>query len=212
MHRTYLLDASAAIEIYIPRSSRTKKAIQFILDQKRIFRQATLLIPNFCIVEVLNAFARMRFSQEHEDQPLSAMDYEKHLTRFRDDVHWGKTLYQYELNRYHIIAADTIIPAEHRFPRRYEHDHLSTFDILIIAMACEAAYIGALEDTFLVTCDQRLKHVFEDLKKSDVSGFMVAGPLGEIDERRWTPPRCVYLPNAGQGELRHVSGQAPYNP
>jgi predicted nucleic acid-binding protein len=212
MRTTYLFDASAAIEIYLPRSPRTKKAVQFILDQKKTFKQATLFIPNFCIVEVINTFGRMHFSQDSPDQPLDSEDYEKNLNKFREDVHWGKTLYQYELNRYHIIAADRIIPAEHRLPRRYEHDHLSTFDILIIAMACELGYIGSLEDTFLVTCDLRLKQVFDDLKRSDVSCFMVPGLLGDVDDRRWTPPQCVYLPGVKHGELKHVSGQGPYNP
>jgi predicted nucleic acid-binding protein len=212
MRTTYLFDASAAIEIYLPRNPRTKKTVQFILDQKKTFKQATLFIPNFCIVEVINTFGRKHFSNDDSNEKLSNEDYVKHLNRFREDVHWGRTLYQYELNRYHIIAADQIIPAEHRLPRRYEHDHLSTFDILIIAMACELGYIGSSEDTFLVTCDLRLKQVFDDLKKSDVSGFMVAGPLGEVDESRWTPPQCVYLPNAKHGELKHVSGQAPFNP
>ena len=208
---TYLLDASAATDIYVPRDERIRRVLQYILEQRNTFRQATLFIPNFCIAEVFNSFARMHFSRDGQNQALTPEEYKKCLQTFRSHIHWGRVLYSYDLNRYHIIASDTIFPAEHRLPRRYEHDHLSTFDILIIAMACELAYTGDPDGTFLVTCDSRLKQVFEDLKKSDISGFMIPGPLGELDQKRWSPPSCLFLPGLKKGELKHVSGQSQLN-
>ena len=69
------------------------------------------------MVEVFNTLARKHF----RDGELDKERYENSLTRFIDDVHWGKTLYSYELNRYHIIGADEIIPIEHSVAS--EHDH-----------------------------------------------------------------------------------------
>lgn len=83
---TYLFDASAAVELYAPRNERTRKTLEFIAEQRRTYRKAVLLIPNFCIVEVFNALAKKYFA-EHS---LAKDDYAKCLKRFRQDIHWGK--------------------------------------------------------------------------------------------------------------------------
>ena len=84
--------------------------------------------------------------------------------RFRKDIHWATLLYPYDLNRYHILAADEIIPIEHHVSRRKERDYLSAFDILLIAMACELAFIGQPEDVYLVTCDKRIQIVCNEFR------------------------------------------------
>lgn len=207
--RTYLFDASAAVELYYPRNPKCEKAVRFIVEQRKIHKLAVLYIPNFCIVEVFNTLARKHF----KDKTLNAQLYEKYLKHFRDDVHWGKTLYSYELNRYHIIAADEIIPLEHNVASEHERDHLSTFDILIIAMACELAYIGQPEDTFLVTCDRRIQKVVNQFIGTEKArgAWRVPGPLDDRSIRRWIPPNVLYLPGLRRDDLQAVPGQKPLN-
>jgi hypothetical protein len=104
-------------------------------------------------------------------------------------------LSSYDLNRYHILATDKIVLAEHHLPRREVYDRLSTFDILILGMACELAYIGQREETYLVTCDERLSRVCDKLRDPELAKQISQGPAGTPEEeRRWIPPVCWYLP------------------
>jgi predicted nucleic acid-binding protein len=202
--RTYLFDASAAVELYLPGDRRVKKVVSFFHDQKTRFQEAMLYIPSFCIAEVFNVLARRHFRPEKTDLSLSEDEYRDCLLRFRDDVHWGKIFYPYDLHRYHIVAADRIIPIEHYFAKQDDKSHLSTYDILVIAMACELAYTGIREETYLVTCDKRMKAVVDRFLRVDIDELKrktPSGPLGEIDKRRWYPPNCIDASQIGQVEL-----------
>lgn len=207
---TYLFDASAAVELYAPRNERTRKTLEFIAEQRRTYRKAVLLIPNFCIVEVFNALAKKYFA-EHS---LEREGYEKCLKRFRQDIHWGKTLYAYELSRYHVLAADEIIPIEHSVAVEHERDHLSTFDILVIAMACELAFLRPTEDVYLLTCDRRIKKVCDQLAKTDkkvLLSLKVPGLLDEPQGTRWLPPKVLYLPQTRLSDIPRVERQPAPN-
>ncbi|MCJ7503593.1 MAG: hypothetical protein MUP80_11110 [Acidobacteriia bacterium] len=207
---TYLFDASAAVELYAPRNERTRKTLEFIAEQRRTYRKAVLLIPNFCIVEVFNALAKKYFA-EHS---LEREGYEKCLKRFRQDIHWGKTLYAYELSRYHVLAADEIIPIEHSVAVEHERDHLSTFDILVIAMACELAFLRPTEDVYLLTCDRRIKKVCDQLAKTDkkvLLSLKVPGLLDEPQGTRWLPPKVLYLLQTRPSDIPRVERQPPLN-
>lgn len=195
---TFLFDASAAVDLYAPRSERVKTLVGRIRAQKTILKRATLFIPDICIAEVFNTLARKHFREGILDRAT----YEKCLKQFRDDIHWGTTLYPYNLNRYHIIAADTIIPIEQHRAIDGERRPLSTFDILVIAMACELAHVGNRENTFLVTCDKRMKQVLDEMNKPLPADWLVRGPLGDLERSRWTPPTCLYLPMLQPGELK----------
>jgi predicted nucleic acid-binding protein len=208
---TYLLDASAAVEIYNPRSERVGKIARYILEQKTTHNRATLLIPSFCIAEVFNALGKRYFAPSKQKDAITREEYETSLRKFRNHVHWGKTLYPYELSRYHIIGADQIIPTEQRLYKETEWDRLSTFDILIISMACEIAFAGDRENTYLLTCDKRLAAVSNDLKARGASDDVIEGPLGKLDKRRWVPPRCIYLPGAVRAEIPRVDRQQALN-
>jgi hypothetical protein len=179
------------------------------VDQKTVYGQATLYIPSFCVVEVFNALARKHFRDG-----LARKAYENSLKRFRDDIHWGKTLYSYELNSYHIIGADEIIPIEHHVASEDDRDHLTTFDILIIAMASELAYVGRRDDTFLVTCDRRMKRVvdqFRAVSSGNRESWVVPGPLGSPDKRRWIPRNVLYLRALRPWEITPARRQARLN-
>lgn len=164
--------------------------------------------------EVFNTLAKKRFKPNplKKDDALDAARYKRCLDHFRNDVHWGRILYPYDVNRYHILAADKIIPVEQNLPSQEgRNDRLSTFDILIIAMACELSYVGQRDETFLVTCDERMSRVCGKLQNSDISDLIIPGPLGEPEKKRWTPPTCLYLPRLKRGELRSVPNQSSYN-
>jgi len=205
--KTYLFDASAAVELYLPGDRRVKNAVSFICDQKTKFHEAMIYIPSFCIAEVFNTFAWKHFRPSKDDELLTKADYDECLKNFRDDVHWGRTFYPYELHRYHIVAADRIIPFEHHFALKDDYKHLSTFDILIIAMACELAYTGIREETYLVTCDKRMKVVVDKFRNFDLDELKRTtplGPLGEIEKRRWFPPICIDAKNIRQVEIESI--------
>jgi len=207
---TYLFDASAAVAIYVKERIRVDRAVRYILDQKTVHSRAAIYIPNFCIPEVFNTLARKHFREAILDRPT----YDSCLQRFRDDIHWGRTLYSYELNRYHIIAADEIIPIEHHLAPEFERDHLSTFDILIIAMACELAFVGEAEDTFLVTCDKRIEKVVQEMKAiraDELKEWKTPGNLDDPGTRRWVPPTDVLYLHKAKLEIRQVPGQPPLN-
>lgn len=206
--RTYLLDASAVVQLYLPGDSKEKRVVSFIREQKTKFREAVLYLPSFCIAEVFNALARKHFAE----RTLSEAEYKDCLTRFRSDVHWGKVFYPYELHRYHIIGADRVIPVEHYFAQQTDQKHLSTFDILIVAMACELAYVGERENTYLVTGDKRMKTVVDRYRAVDLHELrnkIPQGPLGEIESGRWSPPKCIYVYRIHPGDLERVEGQNP---
>lgn len=206
---TYLFDTSAAIDIYLPPTERVRKAVRFILDQRETHRQAVIYIPSLCVAEVFNALARKHFRPREKEEHLNRQQYEKCLNQFRADIHWGKRLYVYDLNRYHVVAVDEIIPTEHHVPVEKDWDHLSTADILVIAMACELAFLNRPEETFLVTSDRRMKRVVEQLAQGSPSDWKVAGPLDAPGFRRWSPPRALNLRELGRGELTPVLRQAP---
>src|SRR5271157_243511 len=115
--RAYLFDASAAVEFYHPRADKIKKTLSYLSNLKTIRRQATLFIPNFFIAEVFNTFAKKLRTAEIDTEM-----YVAYLDQFRMDIHWGRRLYPYDLNRYHVIAADRIIPVEHRLASRDDRD------------------------------------------------------------------------------------------
>lgn len=209
---TYLFDASAAVEIYLPspRDEKIQRAVRFIVEQRTKFHQAALYIPNFCVVEVFSVFARKYF----RGSELSKHEYEHCLERFRDDIHWGKSLYAYDLNRYHIVAADEIIAIEHGCNLEYETDRLSSFDILAIAMACELGYLNRPEDIFLLTCDFRIKKVVDRLRKvplKERDELKVSGPLDDRSIRRWPAPNVIYLRDLKPNDIQRVQGQDPFD-
>lgn len=43
---TYLFDASAAVELYASSTPRAERAVRYIVDQKKVYKEAALYIPN----------------------------------------------------------------------------------------------------------------------------------------------------------------------
>jgi len=214
---THLFDTSAVVHLYLPEQPKTKRMkakIEYLVEQRTVHRKATLLIPSFCVAEAFNTFAKLHFRPRESDRALSKEEYESCLTRFREDINWEKTFYSYDLNRNHIIAVDEIIPVEHKLASKDQEAHLSTLDILVIAMACELAYIGDPEKVFLITCDCRMKDVFEELKRvdeRDLQRLKVDRVIGDPKGKRWAPPSVLLLQEAIPREFPRVDGQPMMN-
>jgi len=209
---TYLFDASAAVQVYAPSNLKAARAVHYILAQKMDYKHAALFIPNICIVEVFNALAKKRYKAR--EGALTPEQYLEYLARFRRHIHWGKYFYPYDVNRYHILASDMIIAVEQRVPSLNERDHLSSFDILVIAMSCELGFVGAPETTYLVTCDRRMKRVFEELKRTSTDRILEwTGSVGlDYPIKRWQPPCCLLLQDLARGELKGAPSQAEFIP
>jgi len=198
-----LFDASAVVSWYFDESSRAKESLSRILRLKEELG-CILYLPNICIPEVLNAFARRRQEHNKSGHRLSRTEYTANLDRFKRDIHWGKLFYPYDLNRYHMIAADEIIPFEYEVKRQAkgdkdkQYDRLSGFDILVIAMASELAFVHGPERSFLVTGDSRMKRVCDAIKATPPKERAHSrGPrfFTDIPAGRWPAPRCFDIRN-----------------
>jgi hypothetical protein len=190
----YLFDTSAVVHHYAQQNWKAAQFVDHIFDLKAGKPVATLLIPNFCVAEVFNTLAKLSYESTGQRGGLSRKEYEACLKQFRDDIHWGNMLYPYDLTRYHILAADDIIPVEHEVPRVAKPgrdaslDRLSTSDILILAMAVELAYTNGRENVCLVTGDGRMKRVADELRRrgeTDIVKKRVARNLGYPSWKRW---------------------------
>jgi hypothetical protein len=194
----YLFDTSAIASFYVPKDANHNPAKVF----ERIRKQredlgCVLYVPNICIPEVLNTLAKFRFEAKPDGPRLNPSQYKQTLERFRHDVHWGRLFYPYDLTRYHVIAADEIIPFEYEVSREgrpnrdKKYDRLNTFDILIIAMASELAFVWGVQRITLVTGDSRIKRVCEAMRACSFKERQrrrVWGVLGPIPPERWPVP------------------------
>jgi hypothetical protein len=198
----YLIDASAVIHLYVPDEQVTPK-LDHLIEQRGLGK-AFLLIPNFCVAETFNALARLHYRKKE----LNADLYQFCKRTFGSDIHNGQFFYHYEMNRYHILDVDHIIPFEHLFlterpkgAKKGEDWSLSTYDVLIIAMGMELDRItgGAAH---LVTCDRRM----------DAIGKILLHLTREQRDKYHVPnfvqfPRTINLWKTDIDELPFVEGQ-----
>lgn len=146
----YLLDASAfiyAVEKY--------EEPDFIEEKEN--GEAFLYLPQFCVTEILNAYGRFFW----EEGKLDSEDYTKWRGAFLKLVRDRKTIYCYDLHRYHIKNADKVFKVEHTIDRI--GSPLSSFDILIIAMGIELKKIHPHNDVIILTRDKQLKKVSNEV-------------------------------------------------
>ncbi len=167
----YLIDTSAIIPYYVP-SYLTKKITRIIEEKQK--GEAFLYMPNFCIAEVFNTFAKFCFRQKK----ITEKEYEACSNKFKDAIHNARLIYHYELNRYHILNIDCIAPFEHQYcltrikktPNGKEENEdwfMSTFDMLLISMGIELVKMMGNENVSLITCDKRIKTICDVLRLLD---------------------------------------------
>ena len=78
--------------------------------------------------------------------------------KFISHVHNRAFFYSYDLNRYHNLAADQVIPIEQTTPLVGNEKYLSTFDILLIAMGQELSHLFR-RHIYVLTRDRRLARI-----------------------------------------------------
>jgi predicted nucleic acid-binding protein len=158
----YLFDASAIVPFY-RHNPELEPKVNHLVNQHEMGR-ATLFMPNFCIAEVFNTFAKLNF----RSQEIKKEEYDQMKNKFRSDIRRGRMFYEYPLHIYHIYNVDFISPFEHQlFIGKNKNEFLSTLDILIIGMGIELVNLYGNDNFRIITCDKRLAKICENLRKFD---------------------------------------------
>lgn len=160
----YLLDTCAFVNYFRkqPDYPDIEDKLNHIIEQKGLGK-ATIFMPNFCIAEVFNTFARLRYRDNriHNDT-----EYETVKNAFRHHIRRGALIAEYPLHIYHIYNTDYIIPFEHQWDTGIDQDRrMSTFDILIIGMGMELVRHFGDENVRIITCDGRIEMICSKLRK-----------------------------------------------
>lgn len=148
--RYYLLDASAFIYA-MEKLGQTKR--DFFVEKAS--GTAFLYMPQFCVTEILNTFARFFYRQKKIGEAL----YNKWRTHFIEAIRNRKMLYCYDLHRYHNLNADRVYEIEHKESYGPAENRLSAFDILVIAMGAELKRIHSPNEVYVLTRDRRLRTI-----------------------------------------------------
>ena len=143
----YLIDTSAFIYAI---ENLDKIKIDFFTEKANA--TAFLYMPQFCITEVFNTFARFFY----RDQKIGRSLYTKWRGKFIRAIHNRRILYCYDLHRYHNLNTHKIYKIEHKKPYTNKENALSTFDILVIAMGTELKKIHSPNEVLILTRDARL--------------------------------------------------------
>ncbi|MDR1195504.1 MAG: hypothetical protein LBL00_03405 [Endomicrobium sp.] len=149
----YLLDASAFLNYVDPNRSTSTPIIHDIVNE--ISKGNFYYMPQFCVAEVFNTFAKWRYDKGKIDNN----SYNRLCAAFKDMIHDRKVIYAYDLHRYHNINCDKIYATEHTTTRPTTKSYLSTFDILIIAMGIELQKIHGIADVTILSNDKRLINI-----------------------------------------------------
>lgn len=146
----YLIDTSAFVYA-IENLDKIKN--NFFMEKAN--GAAFLYMPQFCIPEVFNTFARFFY----RDKKIGGELYTKWRGEFIKAIKDRRIIYCYDLHRYHNLNTQKIYKLEHTIPYSAKEDALSTFDILIIAMGIELKKIHPSNDISILTRDGRLHRI-----------------------------------------------------
>lgn len=190
----YLLDASALL-LWYDKVHYLNSRLDYMYKQY-IKHQAFFYLPNFCIVEVFNMFARLYYRDKTIATRKQYLDL---CGLFKGQIRRGKTFYSCSLNRYHIINTDQIYQLEHTTPplepSREEREKaektrqqiqwskyfLNSFDILIIAMGIELKKIhGGNNEVYIITNDERLAEVCNAVEVAPKAIYIKKTPINDL--------------------------------
>lgn len=143
----YLLDVSAFIYAI---ENLPKLKQNFFLEKAK--GNAFLYMPQFCVTEVFNAYARLFF----RDNKIDSSRYNQWRNEFIKAVRNRNLIYCYDLHRYHNINTDKIFRLEHTTPYTGNERALSGFDILIIGMGMELKLLHSPAEVKILSRDRRL--------------------------------------------------------
>ncbi|PIP82095.1 MAG: hypothetical protein CO113_11785 [Elusimicrobia bacterium CG_4_9_14_3_um_filter_62_55] len=165
----FLLDANVLVPYYCDdgedRSVRRRIGeLMACCAAKKVF----LFVPNFCVAEVLKAFAKKCWQEKiYGGRASDAREaFDKFREAFLDDVVDSKLLYSYELSRRHIRRSDEIYEAAAKHSFR-EGAFPSAFDVLIVSMGMNLARIHGPKGLTIITADRPIY----DIYRTDVKFF-----------------------------------------
>ncbi len=107
MNYYFVFDASAAVHYYI-KKDEFHETLAFLMALRQN-RQAFFFLPSICVVEVFNTFAKHHYRYKI----LSKVLYDQIREDFINAIHDRAIFYCYDLNRYHNLNTETILPIEH---------------------------------------------------------------------------------------------------
>ena len=146
----YLIDASAFVYA-IEHLNRLK--INIFLEKTN--GTAFLYIPQFCIPEVFNTFAKFFYNYKN----IGSDKYTEWRNKFSKLITDRRILYCYDLHRYHNWNTNKVYDIEHSTPYKKGERYLSAFDILIIAMGIELKHLHSANSVSILTRDGRLHRI-----------------------------------------------------
>jgi len=226
-----LLDSSVILPYYVPEATKNAKCagrIKVILDSVRNHRtNALCYIPNICVAEVITNLDRQAYSKWDEQiyklyggpgKTLHTMRYRAARRKFFHDIHNGALFYQYELNRYHILALDLIGPVDkyRKYYRKRDQRSMGASDLLIGAMALHLKRLHSGDHFALLTADRRMDAIFANacpkLNKNTAKSLGLVKQAIELGFEKWSPdlyPRVLDLERCNNASLINFFGEWP---
>lgn len=178
-----LVDACVAAAHFAPKTTKSvnlkSRAAALMMGSATTY-DARLLIPSFCIAEVFAVFEKYRWGQTWNKQVSAAntitpTEFQLARDYFRDAIHNGAVLLQWDLNRYHILCVDLIAPVNNAYKilrsrkRKRSPTPASTYDMLIVAMSIWLQHQLGPDAFTLVTGDDRIRQVVSRAKSASLS-------------------------------------------
>jgi hypothetical protein len=226
-----LLDTSVLLGYYVPEAATNPEAqsrITTLLEAVRHHRaDVHLFVPNIVVAELYCQLARLCYSGWDKrvsskfpgtKKTLDTRRYKSACDKFRRDIHNGALLYQYELNRYHVLSLDLIAPID-KYRKYYRSKNVRSMgasDLLLGAMAMHLSRVHGLENVALLSCDRRMKAIFEKAPQSlnlntavDLGLYSASDKLGF---GRWNAkiyPKVIDLARCNDSELEAFFGGWP---
>ena len=224
-----LIDANIAAGYYLPRAvsdQETAKRIEIILDNAREKKDDFFVyIPNFCIAETISVFIKHSFGKWNKhvrNNPIDTRVYKSLIKSFQSDIHNGKFINHYELNRYHILGINFVAPFDHYYQLNRKKGNsknnptpAGTFDHLIISMGIQLAKIHKPENVFILTTDYRLAKILDKCKSKiekstlDKLKINIAEEICSRDFSKHLFPEHLDLKQCSTKDLKKVFGEWP---
>ncbi len=145
----FLLDANVLVAYYCKDEPEEIRSRVGDLFAARAQGKAFLYVPNFCVAEVLKAFAKKCWQEKIYD----ASDFGEFRRTFLADVVDSKVLYSYELSRRHIKMTDRILERAAKLSFRTGSPP-SALDLLIIAMGTDLSQVHGSANLHIVTAER----------------------------------------------------------
>ncbi|NNN05001.1 MAG: hypothetical protein HKL90_03785 [Elusimicrobia bacterium] len=174
--RYYLFDANVLVSYYCAEDNPVVRRRVLSLFPARAKGDVFLYLPNFCVAEVLRAFAKKCWSERIYANPKDSFD--EFRTAFLQDIVDSKNIYSYELSRRHVKLTDKIYETASSISLR-KGSPPSAFDVLLIAMGCDLMSIHG-HDRFAIVTSERPIY---DVCRTNPAEFPVVFNIAEHDLR-----------------------------